>query len=141
EIEIKSLAAQVESLKNVGLTPSLDGLREENAKLKYRLNILRKSLQEERNKSAKSMININVQLQEVFQKAIKSAYPDLENVPQAVTPNQQPKFGDYQCNSAMAMTQPQDTLCSHRSDNICESDLVCAHQDTQDSRQQLGHIF
>ncbi|XP_075455279.1 arginine--tRNA ligase, cytoplasmic [Ascaphus truei] len=108
EIEIKSLAAQVESLKNVGLvglTPSLDGLREENAKLKYRLNILRKSLQEERNKSAKSMININVQLQEVFQKAIKSAYPDLENVPQAVTPNQQPKFGDYQCNSAMAMTQ------------------------------------
>ncbi|MEE6478811.1 hypothetical protein FKM82_012019 [Ascaphus truei] len=62
-------------------------------------------LQEERNKSTKSMININVQLQEVFGKAIRSAYPDLENVPLTVTLNQKPTFGDYHCSSAMAMTQ------------------------------------
>ncbi|KAM4677803.1 arginine--tRNA ligase, cytoplasmic [Discoglossus pictus] len=108
ETEIKSLAAEIETLKNfgfVGETPTLEGLREENAKLKYRLNILRKSLQEERSKSSKSMININVQLQEIFGSAIRSAYPELENAPLAVTPSQQPKFGDYQCNSAMAMTQ------------------------------------
>ncbi|XP_053321328.1 arginine--tRNA ligase, cytoplasmic [Spea bombifrons] len=108
ETEIKSLVAEIEALKNgefVGETPSLEGLREENAKLKYRLNILCKSLQEEKNKSCKSMININVQLQEIFGKAIRTAYPELENPPLAVTPSQQPKFGDYQCNSAMAMTQ------------------------------------
>uniref|UniRef100_A0A8C5Q9X7 Arginine--tRNA ligase, cytoplasmic n=1 Tax=Leptobrachium leishanense TaxID=445787 RepID=A0A8C5Q9X7_9ANUR len=108
ETEIKSLVAEIEILKkagSVGETPSLEGLREENAKLKYRLNILRKSLHEEKNKSSKSMMNINAHLQEVFGVAIRSAYPDLENAPLAVTPNQQPKFGDYQCNSAMAITQ------------------------------------
>ncbi|KAM4748563.1 arginine--tRNA ligase, cytoplasmic [Rhinophrynus dorsalis] len=108
ETEIKSLAAEIEILKNfgfVGEAPNLEGLREENAKLKYRLNILRKSLQEEKRKCSKSMININAQLQEIFGKAIRVAYPELENAPSVVTPNQQPKFGDYQCNSAMAMTQ------------------------------------
>ncbi|OCT87804.1 arginine--tRNA ligase, cytoplasmic [Xenopus laevis] len=108
ETEIRSLAAEIERLKNCGFeseTPSLEGLREENAKLKYRLNILRKSLLEEKKKSSKSMININAQLQEVFGTAIRAAYPELQNAPLAVTPSQQPKFGDYQCNSAMGITQ------------------------------------
>lgn len=51
------------------------------------------------------MININRRLQEVFGCAIKAAYPDLENPPLVVTPSQQPKFGDYQCNSAMGISQ------------------------------------
>ncbi|XP_056372464.1 arginine--tRNA ligase, cytoplasmic isoform X2 [Hyla sarda] len=51
------------------------------------------------------MININVQLQEIFGRAIRASYPELVNAPLAVTPSQQPKFGDYQCNSAMAITQ------------------------------------
>ncbi|XP_069826779.1 arginine--tRNA ligase, cytoplasmic isoform X2 [Dendropsophus ebraccatus] len=51
------------------------------------------------------MININVQLQEIFGRAIRASYPELVDAPLAVTPSQQPKFGDYQCNSAMAMTQ------------------------------------
>nr|XP_020139276.1 arginine--tRNA ligase, cytoplasmic [Microcebus murinus] len=51
------------------------------------------------------MININSRLQEVFGCAIKAAYPDLENPPLIVTPSQQPKFGDYQCNSAMGISQ------------------------------------
>lgn len=108
EIEIKSLAAEVENLKNgghLGVSLNLEDLQEENAKLKYRLNILRKSLEEERNKPTKSMININSCLQAIFGDAIKAAYPDLENPPLAVTPSQQPKFGDYQCNSVMSMTQ------------------------------------
>lgn len=63
------------------------------------------SLQEERSKMAKSMININSCLQEIFGAAIQAAYPDLENPPLVVTPSQQPKFGDYQCNSAMGITQ------------------------------------
>ncbi|XP_073507209.1 arginine--tRNA ligase, cytoplasmic isoform X1 [Phyllobates terribilis] len=108
EADIKSLTAEIEALRNVvfvGNSPGLEGLRDENSKLKYRLNILRKSLQEEKNRSVKSMININVQLQEIFGRAIRASYPELVNAPLAVTPSQQPKFGDYQCNSAMAMTQ------------------------------------
>lgn len=63
------------------------------------------SLQAERSKPTKNMININRRLQEVFGCAIKAAYPDLENPPLLVTPSQQPKFGDYQCNSAMGISQ------------------------------------
>lgn len=55
--------------------------------------------------SSKSMTNINQRLQEIFGRAISVAYPDLEDPPLSVAPNQQPKFGDYQCNSAMAMSQ------------------------------------
>uniref|UniRef100_A0A9L0RQM0 Arginine--tRNA ligase, cytoplasmic n=1 Tax=Equus caballus TaxID=9796 RepID=A0A9L0RQM0_HORSE len=106
EKEIKSLTAEIDQLKNCGCleaSPNLEQLREENLKLKYRLNILRKSLQAERNRP--TMININSRLQEVFGCAIKAAYPDLENPPLIVTPSQQPKFGDYQCNSAMGISQ------------------------------------
>uniref|UniRef100_A0A8C7QXU0 Arginine--tRNA ligase, cytoplasmic n=1 Tax=Oncorhynchus mykiss TaxID=8022 RepID=A0A8C7QXU0_ONCMY len=108
EQEINSLTAEIESLKNpqsLGLSSHLDGLREENTKLKYRLNILKRSLQEERSQRSKTMMNINQRLQEIFGEAIREAWPDLENPPLAVTPNQQAKFGDYQCNSAMAMAQ------------------------------------
>ncbi|XP_004611509.2 arginine--tRNA ligase, cytoplasmic [Sorex araneus] len=108
EKEIKSLTAEIEELKNGGCleaSPHLEQLREENLKLKYRVNILRKSLQAERTRPTKNMININRRLQEIFGCAIRSAYPDLENPPLLVTPSQQPKFGDYQCNSAMSISQ------------------------------------
>ncbi|KAM9694140.1 arginine--tRNA ligase, cytoplasmic [Trichechus inunguis] len=108
EKEIKFLTAEIYRLKNCGCleaSPDLEQLRAENLKLKYRLNILRRSLQAERNKPTKNMININSRLQEVFGCAIKAAYPNLENPPLIVTPSQQPKFGDYQCNSAMGISQ------------------------------------
>ncbi|XP_036607933.1 arginine--tRNA ligase, cytoplasmic isoform X1 [Trichosurus vulpecula] len=108
EKEIKFLTAEIDRLKNfgsIGVSPSLEQLREENSKLKYRLKVLQKSLQAERNRPTKSMININSRLQELFAYAIKTAYPDLENPPLIVTPSQQPKFGDYQCNSAMGLTK------------------------------------
>ncbi|KAG7217170.1 hypothetical protein INR49_027711 [Caranx melampygus] len=108
EREIQSLSAEIESLKNPqNLSPSsrLDELREENAKLKYRLNILKRGLQEDQTFCSKAMMNINQQLQEVFGEAIRASCPELDNPPLAVTPNQQAKFGDYQCNSAMAMAQ------------------------------------
>ncbi|KAF4015328.1 hypothetical protein G4228_006543 [Cervus hanglu yarkandensis] len=108
EKEIKFLTAEIDRLKNYSCSEAssdLENLREENLKLKYRLNILRKSLQAERNKPTKNMININSCLEEVFGCAIKAAYPVLENPPLIVTPSQQPKFGDYQCNSAMGICQ------------------------------------
>lgn len=108
EKEIKSLTAEIDRLKNYSCleaSPNLQQLQEENLKLKYRLNILRKSLQAEKNKPTKNMININRRLQEIFGCAIKAAFPDLESPPLIVTPSQQPKFGDYQCNSAMGISQ------------------------------------
>ncbi|XP_077052756.1 arginine--tRNA ligase, cytoplasmic [Siphateles boraxobius] len=109
EREIKSLQDDIERLRDpqqLNFTSSqLDELREENSRLKYRLNILKTSLQEEMSQNGKAMLNINQCLQQIFGKAISTAYPDLENPPLSVSPNQQAKFGDYQCNSAMAMSQ------------------------------------
>ncbi|KAG7321221.1 hypothetical protein KOW79_015636 [Hemibagrus wyckioides] len=107
EKEIQTLQAEVENLnKETELTsPVLEELKEENTKLKYRLNVLKKTMQEENSYSSKSMTNINQRLQDIFGCAISVAYPDLENPPLTVAPSQQPKFGDYQCNSAMAMSQ------------------------------------
>ncbi|XP_028277896.1 arginine--tRNA ligase, cytoplasmic [Parambassis ranga] len=108
EQDIRRLSAEIESLKNpqnLSPSPLLDELREENARLKYRVNILKRSLQEGSSHCSKSMMNINQRLQEIFGEAIRASFPELENPPLAVTPNQQAKFGDYQCNSAMAMAQ------------------------------------
>lgn len=64
------------------------------------------ALQEERSRHCgDAMVNINQRLQEVFGLAIRISFPELEDPPLALAPNQQPKFGDYQCNSAMAMAQ------------------------------------
>uniref|UniRef100_A0A8C0WYR8 Uncharacterized protein n=1 Tax=Castor canadensis TaxID=51338 RepID=A0A8C0WYR8_CASCN len=96
EKEIKSLTAEINRLKSCGYletSPNLEQLREENLKLKYRLNILRKSLQAERGRPTKNMININSRLQEVFGHAIKAAYPDLESPPLVVTPSHCSKQG------------------------------------------------
>ncbi|CAN9501036.1 unnamed protein product [Ophioblennius macclurei] len=51
------------------------------------------------------MTNINQRLQDVFGEAIRAACPEVDRPPLSVTPNQQAKFGDYQCNSAMALAQ------------------------------------
>ncbi|XP_051537235.1 arginine--tRNA ligase, cytoplasmic [Myxocyprinus asiaticus] len=113
ESEIKLLQDEIERLKDpqeLNFSSSqLDELMEENTRLKYRLNILKKSLQEEMCQNGKTMMNINQRLQQIFGESISTAYPDLENPPLAVTPNQQAKFGDYQCNSAMAMSQMMKT--------------------------------
>uniref|UniRef100_A0A674NAD3 Arginine--tRNA ligase, cytoplasmic n=1 Tax=Takifugu rubripes TaxID=31033 RepID=A0A674NAD3_TAKRU len=109
ELQIQALSGEIESLKNSqnpGSSARLEELMEENSRLKYRFNILnRVSDGEERTRCGHSMLNISQRLQEIFGLAIRTSYPELENPPLALAPNQQPKFGDYQCNSAMAMAQ------------------------------------
>ncbi|MED6278733.1 Arginine--tRNA ligase, cytoplasmic, partial [Characodon lateralis] len=108
ELAIQSLSAEIESLEkhqNLGPSQRLGELQEENARLKYRLNVMKRSLHEETTHCSKSMLNIIQRLQDVFGEAIRTSFPELDNPPLAVTPNQQAKFGDYQCNSAMAMAQ------------------------------------
>ncbi|XP_024921228.1 arginine--tRNA ligase, cytoplasmic isoform X2 [Cynoglossus semilaevis] len=113
EQQIQSLSAELRVLKNpenLSPSPRLDELREENTRLKYRVNILKRSLQDDglhglAPPGCRSMVNINQQLQHIFGQAIRASCPELQDPPLAVTPNQQAKFGDYQCNSAMAMAQ------------------------------------
>ncbi|XP_034033749.1 arginine--tRNA ligase, cytoplasmic [Thalassophryne amazonica] len=108
EQEIRCLSEEIDFLRNPQKpSPSqhLEELREENTRLKYRLNILKRSLQEDSSCCTKSIMNINKRLQEIFYTAIQASCPELENPPLVVTPSQQAKFGDYQCNSAMSIAQ------------------------------------
>ena len=54
-------------------------------------------------KSVDCMPSIVDDLEAVFNKVISQAYPDLKKPPVMITPSTQEKFGDYQCNSAMAL--------------------------------------
>ena len=47
--------------------------------------------------------SIRQQLAAAFQAAIDAAFPAMAGEPAVVVPCQQPKFGDYQCNNAMAL--------------------------------------
>ena len=69
------------------------------------VSVCPQSLQDEQALSSQSMVNINQQLQDIFGPAIRASFPDLADAPLAITPSQQSKFGDYQCNSAMAIAQ------------------------------------
>lgn len=51
------------------------------------------------------MISILKHLNEVFADAIQAAYPDLANAPTIITESTKASFGDYQCNSAMSISQ------------------------------------
>ena len=51
------------------------------------------------------MTNCQHVLNEIFKKAIAAAFPDLVQAPVAIHPSQGDRFGDYQCNSAMAINQ------------------------------------
>ncbi|XP_068600714.1 arginine--tRNA ligase, cytoplasmic [Brachionichthys hirsutus] len=108
EREIQRLSAEVQRLRQpqtLNSSPRVEELREDNARLKYRLNVLERSLRDETPPCGPSMMDINQRLREVFGEAIRASFPELENPPLAVAPNQQARFGDYQCNSAMAMAQ------------------------------------
>ncbi|KOC69271.1 Arginine--tRNA ligase, cytoplasmic [Habropoda laboriosa] len=85
-------------------------LEQENIKLKYRVTILKRTIEAERAKSQNEMevtennvISVYETLFNIFQKAILTTYPDICDPPIIVTSSSNPKFGDYQCNSAMPL--------------------------------------
>ena len=63
------------------------------------------SIKEEKANSKKIMTNCQFTLNELFRKAIAVTFPDLPDAPVIVQASQGDKFGDYQCNSAMAINQ------------------------------------
>lgn len=50
-----------------------------------------------------NVVNIYDALFNLFKKAISVAYPDIRDPPVVITSCNNPKFGDYQCNSAMPL--------------------------------------
>ncbi|XP_063365332.1 arginine--tRNA ligase, cytoplasmic [Cydia amplana] len=130
EKETKEIEDEIEKLTKGDLSyigdPGLDKLLSENEKLKHRLAILENAVKAESSAAAKSTkkdprkrptlitdvdsiegtICILDELKNVFEIAITSAYPDLEDPPVVITlSGNNPKFGDYQCNSAMPISQ------------------------------------
>lgn len=129
EKEVIALSAELEMLEKDDLSyvgdANLDKLLTENEKLKHRLAVLQNAIAVEQSdasgkckkarkrpslitdvSSVEGNVSILNELEKVFEVAIASAYPDLEDASVAVTVSgNNPKFGDYQCNSAMSISQ------------------------------------
>lgn len=131
EKEAKAIEDELDKLSQEDLSytgdPRLEKLLSDNEKLKHRLAILENAVKAESSgtsgkpikkepkkrpnlisdiKSVEGTICLVDELKNVFENAIKSAYPDLEDPPIVITlSGNNPKFGDYQCNSAMPISQ------------------------------------
>ncbi|CRL08609.1 CLUMA_CG021334, isoform A [Clunio marinus] len=113
ETEINDIDGHITNIKTGNLSEESDELAKlltENTKLKFRLEILKKAIANER-KNCKAdtipseMISIRNYLNELFGSAIKAAYPELSDPPIVITESTKVSFGDYQCNSAMPVSQ------------------------------------
>lgn len=131
EKEAKAIEDELEKISHGDLSfindPRLEKVMSENEKLKHRLAILENAIKAEGSaagsksvskpirkrptlitdiKSVEGNVCILDELKNVFEVAISSAYPDLEEPPIVITlSSNNPKFGDYQCNSAMPISQ------------------------------------
>ncbi|RZC36184.1 arginine--tRNA ligase, cytoplasmic [Asbolus verrucosus] len=117
EDQIRALKKEIlllqQSIKNKTInsliSPELQKLITENTKLKHRLTVLKRAISSFSNNSVTSdptrMQNILEILEEIFTQAIASACPDITDAPVVITlTGNNPKFGDYQCNSAMQLS-------------------------------------
>lgn len=131
EREAKALEEELDKISKGDLSfigdPRLEKLSTENEKLKHRLVILENAIKaecsgtkstavkKESKKRPTLITDVNSvegniclldELKNIFEVAIASAYPDLKDPPVVITVSgNHPKFGDYQCNSAMAISQ------------------------------------
>ena len=114
EREIEKLVLELEGIKSCGgggggkaenaedVPEELTKLRNENSRLKYRLNILKKSCSKElAEANSNTMTNIAQTLINYFTEAIMSSYPSLVGAPCPILPST--KGGDYQFNGAMTI--------------------------------------
>uniref|UniRef100_A0A0V0G7M3 Probable arginine--tRNA ligase, cytoplasmic n=1 Tax=Triatoma dimidiata TaxID=72491 RepID=A0A0V0G7M3_TRIDM len=115
EADVELLYQRIENLKR-GNIKDIDIMDEEsrelmikNQKLKYRIGILKRAIEEEKENSKKckglqesDFNGLKDNLTVVCMKALKIAYPDVD-VQQEVQPSGRPQFGDYQFNAAMQL--------------------------------------
>uniref|UniRef100_A0A182SD47 Probable arginine--tRNA ligase, cytoplasmic n=1 Tax=Anopheles maculatus TaxID=74869 RepID=A0A182SD47_9DIPT len=112
EKEIHLLQDEISNTRRgIGLeddNAELKKLMEENTRLKHRLEILQSAISKESGSSEcsndASGESILEELQRIFTEAIRKAFSGL-SVEAVVTLSTSPKFGDYQCNSAMQIVQ------------------------------------
>uniref|UniRef100_A0A182MEA7 Probable arginine--tRNA ligase, cytoplasmic n=1 Tax=Anopheles culicifacies TaxID=139723 RepID=A0A182MEA7_9DIPT len=111
EKEIHLLQSEIANTRNgEGLeedNAELKALMQENTKLKHRLEILQSAISKEGGSTeCTSSPNESIigELQRIFSEAISRAFSGI-SVPAVVTISTSPKFGDYQCNSAMQIVQ------------------------------------
>ncbi|XP_054929337.1 arginine--tRNA ligase, cytoplasmic [Dermacentor andersoni] len=110
EGEAEAIALEIKALNNgicddISASPELAALRAENAKLKYRLQILKRSVEEEEAKGRNFMECPRDSLLKLFVHAVQTAFPDVQEPLVPVLPSTNEKFGDYQCNAAMPLSQ------------------------------------
>ncbi|KAG6451380.1 hypothetical protein O3G_MSEX007104 [Manduca sexta] len=134
EKEARAIEEELEKISQGDLSfigdPRLEQLLTENEKLKHRLVILENAVKAEAGSSSSTnkesskkepkkrpilvtditSVEGNIcvvnELKNIFEHSITSAYPDLVDPPVVITlSGNNPKFGDYQCNSAMAISQ------------------------------------
>ncbi|KAH7954186.1 hypothetical protein HPB49_016258 [Dermacentor silvarum] len=110
ETEAEAIALEIKALDNgifddISASPELAALRAENAKLKYRLQILKRSVEEEEAKGRNFMECPRDSLLKLFVHAVQTAFPDVQEPLVPVLPSTNEKFGDYQCNAAMPLSQ------------------------------------
>ncbi|XP_059048669.1 arginine--tRNA ligase, cytoplasmic [Achroia grisella] len=131
EREVNAIEDELQRISEGDLSytgdPQLEKLLTDNEKLKHRLAILENAIIAESSgvsvkhtkkearkrptlitdiKSVEGNVCVLDELKNVFEAAITSTYPDLVDPPIVITlSGNNPKFGDYQCNSAMAISQ------------------------------------
>lgn len=125
---VKEIAYEIDMLDKGDLSfvgnSTLEKLVTENEKLKHRLAVLENAIEVEKAggsvkkeprkrpmlitdiQSVEGNVCIQNELENVFETAISSAYPVLEEPPVSISvSSSSAQFGDYQCNSAMAIAQ------------------------------------
>ncbi|XP_046431493.1 arginine--tRNA ligase, cytoplasmic isoform X1 [Neodiprion fabricii] len=117
ELEIVKLKEEIKLLQGFSNSnidnEELEKLQTENVKLKHRLAILKRAVESEKSIASGSscqnptaMLSIIETLYNLFEKAIGDAYPDLVDPPVIIAlGGNDPKFGDYQCNSALPLAK------------------------------------
>lgn len=136
EDEITNLKTRIENLKEAVAEKEdkeLTQLKTENSKLKYQIDHLEKNIEIERQQSKNYSTNVLSQLQDIFKLAISSAFPDILDVVVAVNKSTSEKFGDYQCNNAMTISQvlkaqgktsaPRN-IAQRIADNLPENEII-----------------
>ncbi|KAK3606391.1 hypothetical protein CHS0354_042030 [Potamilus streckersoni] len=110
EAEIANLEAEIAQLQDPArcladgvISPELEALQTENAKLKFQILQLERSIAREESRKPDHMLSIHQLVSEVFALAIRLAFPRLEDPPILIQTSS--KFSDYQCNSAMKISQ------------------------------------
>lgn len=129
ELETNKLSEELEDIKKlkdgkleIKLPPEVEQMKVENEKLKYRINILKRSVRElEEQGGRETILGL---LEGYFSQAIKKAFPDAENFTASVTQSTNKKFGDYQCNSAMNLCQALKAVNQKVSSRACAEKIV-----------------